>query len=89
MYPTEPLRDGIAFIEYVVLNKALGDFETDRWSPLGTVKSRMAAFTINMGWNIQVITDHQRNESNWCTSCLRSILSPCNSFAERTRQMGA
>jgi hypothetical protein len=42
MYPTEPLSEGIAFIEYEVLNKALGDFEIENWSPRGTVKSRMA-----------------------------------------------
>jgi len=27
MYPTDPLSDGRAFMEYVVLNKELGDFE--------------------------------------------------------------
>jgi len=38
----EPCNDGIALIEYVVLNKALGDFEIDRLRPRGTVKSKMA-----------------------------------------------
>lgn len=42
MYPTEPFKDGIAFIEYVVLNKALGDLDIERCSPFGTLKSRMA-----------------------------------------------
>jgi hypothetical protein len=42
MYPTDPLRDGIAFIEYDVLNKELGDWDTERVSPRGTAKSRMA-----------------------------------------------
>lgn len=43
MYPTEPFSDGIAAIEYEVLNKALGDFEIDKCNPRGTVKSRMAS----------------------------------------------
>ena len=30
IYPTEPWSDGIAVMEYVVLNKAFGDFETVR-----------------------------------------------------------
>ena len=42
MYPTEPLRDGRAFIEYVVLKSVFGDFEMWKCSPRGTVKSRMA-----------------------------------------------
>jgi len=42
MYPTDPLSDGIAVIEYVVLKIGLGDFDTERWRPLVTVKSRMA-----------------------------------------------
>jgi hypothetical protein len=32
----------MAFMEYVVLNSALGDLEMDRCSPFGTVKSRIA-----------------------------------------------
>jgi hypothetical protein len=42
MYPTEPFREGIAFIEYDVLNKALGDLETEMFKPRGIEKSRMA-----------------------------------------------
>lgn len=42
MYPTDPLSEGIAVIEYVVLKIGLGDFDTERWRPLVTVKSRMA-----------------------------------------------
>ena len=45
MYPTEPFNEGMAVIEYVVLNSELGDLETDRCNPLGTVKSRMAEYT--------------------------------------------
>jgi hypothetical protein len=43
MYPTEPFNEGMAFMEYDVLNKALGDWDTERVSPRGTVKSRTAA----------------------------------------------
>jgi hypothetical protein len=42
IYPTDPLRDGMAVIEYVVLKRGLGDLDIEKWSPLGTVKSRMA-----------------------------------------------
>ena len=42
MYPTEPLSDGRAFIEYVVLKRGLGDLEIPKCSPLGTLKSRRA-----------------------------------------------
>jgi len=43
MYPMEPFSVGSAFIEYVVLNIALGDLEMLKCSPRGTLKSRMAA----------------------------------------------
>lgn len=42
MYPTEPCSEGIAVIAYVVLKSALGDLETAKCSPCGTVKSRSA-----------------------------------------------
>lgn len=42
IYPMEPLREGRAFIEYVVLKSELGDLEIEKLSPRGTVKSRMA-----------------------------------------------
>jgi hypothetical protein len=42
IYPTDPLRDGMAVIEYVVLKRGLGDLDIEKWRPLGTVKSRMA-----------------------------------------------
>ena len=42
IYPTEPCKEGIAIIEYEVLNKALGDFETEKCSPRGIAKSRIA-----------------------------------------------
>lgn len=44
IYPTEPWREGIAVMEYVVLNREFGDFDTLRCRPRGTVKSRMAKF---------------------------------------------
>jgi hypothetical protein len=43
MYPMEPLSDGTAFMEYEVRKRGLGDLDTDKCSPLGTVKSRIAA----------------------------------------------
>jgi len=43
IYPTEPCREGIAVIEYEVLNKALGDLETEKCSPRGIAKSRIAS----------------------------------------------
>ena len=43
IYPTEPCREGIAIIEYEVLNRALGDLETEKCSPRGIVKSRIAS----------------------------------------------
>jgi len=43
MYPTEPLSEGIAVIEYAVLKRGLGDFDIERWRPLATVKSRTAS----------------------------------------------
>jgi hypothetical protein len=30
IYPTDPWRDGKAFIEYVVLNKVFGDFDIEK-----------------------------------------------------------
>ena len=42
IYPTEPLSEGRAFIEYVVRKSALGDFEMEKWRPRGTAKSRRA-----------------------------------------------
>jgi hypothetical protein len=42
MYPTDPFKDGSAFIEYDVLKSALGDLDTEKCSPRGTVKSKMA-----------------------------------------------
>lgn len=45
MYPIEPARDGIAVIEYVVLKRALGDFDMDKCNPRGTLKSRRAGKT--------------------------------------------
>jgi len=46
MYPTDPLSEGIAVIEYVVLKRGLGDLDIERWSPLVTVKSRIAKRSI-------------------------------------------
>lgn len=43
IYPTDPVRDGIAVMEYVVRNKAFGDLDTEKWSPFGTLKSKMAS----------------------------------------------
>ena len=42
MYPTDPLSDGSAFIEYVVLKRGFGDLDIPKCSPLGTLKSRRA-----------------------------------------------
>lgn len=42
MYQMEPLSDGRAFREYVVLNSALGDLDMENCRPLGTLKSKMA-----------------------------------------------
>jgi hypothetical protein len=42
IYPIEPFNDGNAFIEYVVLNKELGDLDMAKLSPRGTVKSKIA-----------------------------------------------
>lgn len=30
MYPTDPLSEGMAAMEYVVLNKALGDLDIEK-----------------------------------------------------------
>lgn len=42
IYPTDPCSEGIAVMAYVVLKSALGDLETAKCSPCGTVKSRSA-----------------------------------------------
>lgn len=42
MYPTEPLSDGIAFMEYDVLKSGFGDLDTERCNPRGTLKSSIA-----------------------------------------------
>jgi hypothetical protein len=67
IYPTDPVKEGIAFIEYVVLKRALGDFETERCRPFGTVKSRMASQElVSIMWNKndQYCTDHPTNASS-------------------------
>lgn len=42
IYPTEPLSDGMAFMEYDVLKSGFGDFDIERCNPRGTLKSSIA-----------------------------------------------
>src|SRR5438046_1915331 len=86
MYPTEPLSDGIAFIEYEVLNRALGDLDTDKCSPLGTVKSRIAAIESCCVRSDALVARtlfsgayHWMTVSSLRTGCPRSSQSPDNS----------
>ena len=44
MYPTEPFSEGIAFIEYDVLNSGIVDLDIEKCNPLGTVKSKIACW---------------------------------------------
>ena len=42
IYPTDPLSDGIAFMEYDVLKSGFGDFDIERCKPRGIWKSSIA-----------------------------------------------
>ena len=63
MYPTEPLSDGRAFMEYDVLNNGLGDLEMEKCSPRGTLKSRSAAQVSGLGpsFILEVLAYHSRS----------------------------
>lgn len=77
IYPTEPWSDGIAVMEYVVLNKAFGDFETVRWRPRGTVKSRIAVRKVS-AWTGEEALDVTVGRAGQV--CVEVVLVPTGSL---------
>ena len=91
MYPMEPCNDGIALIEYVVLNKALGDFEIDRLRPRGTVKSKMAEVR-TLVINRPIVERKcylKMSALGWQINCPHSTLLLCSSFGGHMWRKGA
>ena len=90
MYPTEPLSDGIAFMEYDVLKSGFGELDIERCNPRGMLKSSMAvpeALGHRAGHAGE--TYHLKTGSNSHRDYLRSNLSPCSNFARHKTRMDA